>query len=66
MEETSKVDTSGELNVPKENLTLDLIREHLTFDERLWLENMIRAYGEQQVIKMWPSYEAQINYVRNL
>jgi|RhiMethySRZTD1v2_1073278.scaffolds.fasta_scaffold545695_2 hypothetical protein len=66
MEETNKVDTSGELNLPKENLTIAFIEQHLTFDERTWLSNMVRAYGEKQVLAMWPSYEVQINYVRNL
>ena len=65
MDDISKPD-SAELNLQKENLTLDLIEQHLTFDERVWLSNMVRAYGEEQVLAMWPSYEVQINYVRNL
>ncbi|MEO7858968.1 MAG: hypothetical protein ABIU05_00770 [Nitrospirales bacterium] len=66
MEDLNKPDTSEVLNLPKDNLTLDLIRQHLTQDEQRWLTNMVRAYGEQQVLAMWPSYEVQINYVRNL
>jgi hypothetical protein len=66
MKEPDNVDTSCPLNLPKENLTLALIEQHLTFDERTWLSNMVRAYGEKQVLAMWPSYEVQINYVRNL
>ena len=66
MEARNKPDTSGTLNLPKENLTLEFIEQHLTFDERTWLSNMVRAYGEKQVLAMWPSYEVQINYVRNL
>ena len=65
MEDLNNPDTSGELNLPKENLTLALIEQHLTFDERTWLSNMVRAYGEKEVLAMWPSYEVQINYVRN-
>lgn len=45
--------------------TLAAIREPLTADERLWLARMIDAHGEEQVITMWPSYCAQIEYVRN-
>ena len=66
MEENNRVDTSGTLNLPKENLTIALIEQHLSFDERTWLSNMVRAYGEEQVLAMWPSYEVQINYARNL
>lgn len=66
MEGNNRVEITGELNLPKENLTLELIEQHLTFDERTWLSNMVRAYGEQHVLAMWPSYEVQINYVRNL
>ena len=66
MEDLNKPDALQELNLPKDNLTLDLIEQHLTFDERIWLSNMVRAYGEEQVLAMWPSYEVQINYVRNL
>ena len=66
MEGNNMVDITGELNLPKENLTLELIEQHLTFDERTWLSNMVRAYGEKHVLAMWPSYEVQINYVRNL
>jgi hypothetical protein len=66
MEESSTVDTSGILNVPKDNLSLDVINQHLTVDEQLWLSSMVRAYGEKQVLAMWPSYEVQINYVRSL
>jgi hypothetical protein len=66
MEDSNSSDTSQPLNLPRENLTLDLINQHLTFDERTWLSNMVRAYGEKQVLAMWPSYEVQINYVRDL
>jgi hypothetical protein len=66
MEDLNKPEALQELNLPKDNLTLDLIEQHLTFDERAWLSNMVRAYGEKKVLAMWPSYEVQVNYVRNL
>lgn len=66
MEGSNSVDTSATLSLPKDNLTIDFIEKHLTFDERTWLSSMMRAYGEKHVLAMWPSYEVQINYVRNL
>lgn len=53
----------GELNPNAKSLAE--IRRGLTTDERLWLASMIEAHGEEQVIKMWPSYCVQIEYVRN-
>jgi hypothetical protein len=47
-------------------LTLAKIRSHLSMDERLWLARMIAAYGEEEVLRMWPSYEVQINFARSL
>jgi hypothetical protein len=43
MKDLNKPDALQELNLPKDNLTLDFIEQHLTFDERIWLSNMVRA-----------------------
>jgi hypothetical protein len=59
-------DGSQPLQLPSEGLTLRKIRGHLTPDERLWLAQMIAAHGEKAVLERWPSYQMQINYVRNL
>lgn len=59
-------DGTTPLALPLEGLTARTIRRHLTLDERLWFNRMIEAYGEEAAVKMWPSYQVQINYVRNL
>lgn len=54
-----------QLALPQEGLTIDAIRDYLTFDERMWFNRMLGEYGEAQMLKMWPSYQVQLNYVRN-
>lgn len=54
-----------QLALPQEGLTIDAIRDHLTFDERMWFNQMLGEYGEAHMLKMWPSYQVQLNYVRN-
>jgi hypothetical protein len=66
MEEAHRPDATEILNLPKDNLTLKQIRQYLTTDERLWLARMVQAYGERQILAMWPSYEVQINFARSL
>lgn len=54
-----------QLALPQEGLTIDAIRNHLTLDERMWFNRMLGEYGDAQMLKMWPSYQVQLNYVRN-
>jgi len=46
--------------------TLAKILPKLSVDEQLWLARMVHAYGEAQVLSMWPSYEVQINFARGV
>ena len=54
------------LALPLEGLTARAIRRHLTIDERMWFNRMIGEHGEAEVLKLWPSYEVQLNFARSL
>ncbi len=49
-----------------ESLTIPKIQAVLTADERLWLCRMIEVHGEEAILRLWPSYEVQINFARSL
>jgi hypothetical protein len=66
MNEFNVIDTTCSLDLPKENLTVNFIRCYLSAQERLWLARMLDAHGEAEVLRMWPSYEVQINFARSL
>ena len=59
-------DRTGPLALPLESLTARRIRRHLTIDERMWFNRMIAEHGEDEVLKMWASYQIQLNYARAL
>ena len=59
-------DYSEPLNLAPEGLSIQKILAVLSADERLWLGRMIEANGEEEFLRMWPSYEVQINFVRIL
>lgn len=59
-------DYSEPLSLAPDGLSIQKILAVLSADERLWLGRMIEANGEEEFLRMWPSYEVQINYVRNL
>lgn len=59
-------DYSEPLNLAPDGLSLQKILAVLSADERLWLGRMIEATGEEEFLRMWPSYEVQINFVRSL
>ncbi len=42
------------------------IRQKLTAEERLWLNEMIDDHGEQHVLDNWSFLEAELAYVRDL
>ena len=50
----------------RSGLTARAIRRHLTIDERMWFNRMIGEHGEAEVLKLWPSYEVQLNFARSL
>lgn len=57
---------SEPLNLAPDGLSIQKILAVLSADERLWLGRMIEATGEEEFLRMWPSYEVQINFVRSL
>lgn len=59
-------DYSEPLTLAPEGLSIQKILAVLSADERLWLGRMIEVNGEEEFIRMWPSYEVQINFVRSL
>ncbi len=59
-------DYSEPLNLASDGLSIQKILAVLSADERLWLGRMIEANGEEEFLRMWPSYEVQINFVRSL
>jgi hypothetical protein len=59
-------DQTKPLALPLEGLTARAIRRHLTIDERMWFNRMIGEHGEAEVLKLWPSYEVQLNFARSL
>ena len=59
-------DYSEPLNLAPDGLSIQKILAVLSADERLWLGRMIEATGEEEFLRMWPSYEVQINFVRSL
>ena len=66
-EESSHREPDGSRPVMVEgHPTLAKILPELTVEERMWLASMVQAYGETQVLSLWPSYEVQINFARGI
>jgi hypothetical protein len=42
------------------------IKQSLTLREQQWLSNLVEAWGESKVLRMWESLRRQIDWVRHL
>jgi hypothetical protein len=59
-------DYSDPIHLATDGLTIRKIQDVLSPAERLWAYRMIEAHGEEAFLKMWPSYEVQLNFERSL
>src|SRR6188508_2642963 len=52
----------GPIPLPHSPTTLAAIAGSLTFSEQRWFSNLVEAWGEAKVLRMWESLRAQIDW----